>query len=234
MANAEKPLNVAVVRFPGSNCDFDTLKFFQRGGHNPEFLWHQETETPKADLLVLPGGFAFGDRVYERATGEYKLDPGVQALKSPVMDVIRNWASDGRSVLGICNGFQVLEHAGLLPGALSQNESGRFFCDNVRCVVEGQSFFGDQDMLGNAYRINVAHGFGRYQIDEQAYQEMLTKGQVFLRYQGFNPNGSDYNIAGVCNEEGNIFGMMPHPERTDPETRNVFLRAIEQHVSRIH
>ncbi len=227
-----KSLNVAVVRFPGSNCDLDTIRFFRRGGHKAEYLWHQDTTTPDADLMVLPGGFAFGDRVYERATHEYQINPGVQALKSPVMDVVRKWADKGKPTLGICNGFQILVHAGLLPGMLSENESGKFFCDDVTFAVEGKSFFGDQSMVGNAYRINVAHGFGRYEIDNYAYHDLLVKGQVFLRYQGYNPNGSEHNIAGICNSEGNIFGMMPHPERADPETRGCFLKAIELNVRR--
>lgn len=230
MVKKGQVLDIAIVRFPGSNSDFDTLRFFQRGGHNPKFLWHQETKPPKVDLLILPGGFAFGDRVYEKATGSFHLDPGVQALNSPVMKVVSEWADDGRPILGICNGFQILVHVGILPGKFLQNESGQFFCDDVDCRMEGKSFFGDQSMVGNVYRINVAHGFGRYQVDSVEYKNLDSNGQIFLRYHGFNPNGSDQGIAGVTNREGNVFGMMPHPERTDPTTRALFLEAIEKYA----
>lgn len=225
-----KPLNVAVVRYPCSNCDSDTLRFFRRGGHNAEFLWHQETRIPDSDLLVLPGGFAFGDREYENATGDFTINPGAQALRSPVMKVISEWAKDQRLIVGVCNGFQILVHAGLLPGELMQNESGQFFCDDIDVRVEGRSFLRSQEMLGNVYRINVAHGYGRYLISPQEYKELARSDQIFLRYQGFNPNGSVMDIAGVCNKEGNVWGMMPHPERTDPETQRVFLAAIENYV----
>lgn len=227
---AETKLNVVVVRYPASNCDFDTLRFFRRAGHNAEFLWHKETKTPNADLLFIPGGFAFGDREYERATGEFTIDPGAQALRSPVMKVIDQWANDQRLIIGVCNGFQILTHADLLPGKLLQNKSEHFFCDDVDVTVEGRSFLGKQDMLGNTYRINVAHGYGRYFTTLQEYKELARSGQIFLRYQGFNPNGSFEDIAGVCNKEGNIWGMMPHPERTDPVTRQIFMGAIENYV----
>lgn len=231
MAIQELPLEVAVVRYPGSNCDFDTLKFFNREGHNAKFLWHKDTKRPEADLLVLCGGFAFGDREYERATGQYLINPGAQALKSPVMEVIDQWAKDGRPILGICNGFQILEHAGFLPGKLEQNDSQKFFCDDVDLAVGGRSFFNHREMLGNVYSINVAHGYGRYSVTDEEYAELMTNNQVFLRYQGFNPNGSSENIAGVCNKDGNIWGMMPHPERiVSTETKRVFLEAIKKYV----
>lgn len=227
---SEKPLNVAVVRFPGSNCDLDTLRFFKREGHNTDYLWHNDTETPEADLLVLPGGFAFGDRVYQKATGRFNIDPGVQALQSPVMEVVRRWAGDGKLLLGICNGFQIMTHARLLPGSLEQNTSGQFFCDDVDLSVEGRSFLGESTMVGNIYKVNIAHGYGRYVTTPEEYQEMMAKGQIFMRYHGVNPNGSMHNIAGITNEMGNVVGMMPHPERADVETRNIFMGAIEKYV----
>lgn len=227
----KQPLNVAIVTFPGSNCDRDTLKFFRNGGHNAEFVWYKDRAEPRAGLLVLPGGFAFGDRVYSQATGSYRLDPGIQALNTPVMDTIRKWGEQGRPILGICNGFQILVHAGMLPGTLKRNESDRFFCDDVDCLIEGRSFFNAEHMLGNSYHVNIAHGFGRYfTLNAETYQHLVAKGQIFMRYLGINPNGSDGNIAGVCNEEGNIWGMMPHPERTDPATQRVFLGAIRDYV----
>lgn len=229
--SAGQPLEIAVVRYPGSNCDFDTLKFFRRGGHSARFLWHKDTRVPQADLLVVCGGFAFGDREYEKATGEYRINPGVQALKSPVMEVIDKWVKDSRPILGICNGFQILCHAGLLPGKLEQNDTQKFFCDDVDLAVEGRSFFNSHDLLGNVYPINVAHGYGKYVVTDEEYTELVAHKQVFLRYQGFNPNGSVENIAGVCNRNGNIWGMMPHPERiVSEETKRVFLEAIEKYV----
>lgn len=227
----EQPLKVAVVRYPGSNCDFDTLNFFNRAGHHAKFIWHKETKVPEADLLVLCGGFAFGDREYARATGEYRMNPGAQALKSPVMEVIDQWSKDGRPILGICNGFQILCHAGLLPGQLEQNDSQEFFCDDVDVAVECRSFFNSKALLGNVYPINIAHGYGKYTVTDEEYAELMAKRQVFLRYHGFNPNGSVENIAGICNEGGNIWAMMPHPERiVSLETKRVFLEAIKDYA----
>lgn len=224
------PLEVAVVRYPGSNCDFDTLKFFRKNGHNAEFLWHEETTVPKADLLVLCGGFAFGDWEYEKATDIHTINPGAQALKSPVMKVIYKWANEGRPILGICNGFQILCHAGILPGKLEQNDSKKFFCDDIDVAVEGRSFFNSHPIHGNVYHINVAHGYGKYVTTPEEYTDLITNEQIFLRYHGINPNGSLDDIAGICNKKGNIWAMMPHPERTDQETQRVFLEAIKNYV----
>lgn len=229
----ENPLRVAIVRFPGSNCDFDAIRFFHRFGHKAEFLWHKETEAPNADLLVLPGGFAFGDRKYQKATHSFTIEPGVQALESPVMKAVHRWAEDGKPILGICNGFQILTHAGLLPGRLVQNESGRFFCDDVDCRVEGASFFNDTRMVDSIHRINIAHGYGNYQVGSfDKYDELIANDQIFLRYHGLNPNGSLGDIAGVCNLDKTIFGMMPHPERADFDTQRTFMEAIENYVQR--
>lgn len=225
-----QPLEIAVVRYPGSNCDWDTLEFFNRNGHHAEFLWHKDTYMPEADLLVLCGGFAFGDREYDKATGLYRMNPGVQALKSPVHKTIERWVGEGRPTLGICNGFQILEHAGMLSGKLEQNDIKKFNCDDVDVVVEGSSFFNYRPMLGNVYRINIAHGYGKYVVTPEEYALLLANNQIFLRYHGINPNGSSENIAGICNETGNVFAMMPHPERTDQETQRVFLEAIENYV----
>ena len=142
---AKKSLRVGIVRFPCSNCDFDALKFFQRFGHKSFFIWYKDTKLPKLDLLVLPGGFAFGDRVYKKATGKYIIDPGEQALSSPVMKLVRQAAEKNIPILGICNGFQILVKAGLLPGKLVQNKSRKFFCDFTKCEVIGPSFFGEKN-----------------------------------------------------------------------------------------
>ncbi|MBI3572061.1 phosphoribosylformylglycinamidine synthase I [Candidatus Kaiserbacteria bacterium] len=230
MKERKKRLRVAVLRFPGSNCDFDTLRFFRRFGHEAEFVWYRDKEIPPADLIVLPGGFAFGDRSYRRATGAYAMDPGVLAVRSPIMPALRAAAKRGRPILGICNGFQILVHAGLLPGKLVQNKFGKFFCDTVACTVTGQSFFGDTRLLGTKFDIPIAHGYGRYRLPAKERRALEKAERIFLRYGPANPNGSDDCIAGVANETGTIFGLMPHPERSKhPE---LFVRAIERYVHR--
>ncbi|OGK18151.1 phosphoribosylformylglycinamidine synthase I [Candidatus Roizmanbacteria bacterium RIFCSPLOWO2_12_FULL_40_12] len=228
MQNKKKSLRVGVVRFPCSNCDFDTLRFFIKFGHRPEFIWHNENFFSSYDLLVIPGGFAFGDRVYKKATGKYEIDPGVQALRSPIMKAIYDFAKKGRPILGICNGFQILVKAGLLPGKLTQNNSQKFFCDFTICKITGDSFFGDKKMLGKKFKVPVAHGYGKYVVNDKEYKRLQKNKQIFLEYQNFNPNGSVRNVAGVTNKEKTIFGMMPHPERT-PDGK-FFMRAIETYV----
>ncbi|MBI2596468.1 phosphoribosylformylglycinamidine synthase subunit PurQ [Candidatus Daviesbacteria bacterium] len=222
-------IKTGIIRFPGSNCDFDTLKYFQKDPvFGPEFIWYKDRVFKKYDLYVLPGGFAFGDRYYVEATGEYEHNPGKMAKSAPVMETIHRAAMLGLPILGICNGFQILAHAGLLPGSLEKNASGKFYCDFTNCRVEGRSFFGDRTLLGRSFNIPVAHGYGRYVVDDKKYQEMEKNSQVFLKYLGFNPNGSSHDIAGVCNKEGNIFGMMPHPERS-PDGQ-LFLEAFKKYI----
>ncbi len=228
MNSHKKSLRVGVVRFPCSNCDFDTLRFFTKFGHKPEFIWHMDKKVPDYDLLVIPGGFAFGDRVYRKATGRYEIDPGVQALRSPVMKVVHEYAKRRKPILGICNGFQILVKAGLLPGKLNQNSSHKFFCDFTTCKVVGDSFFGNKKMLGRKFKVPVAHGYGRYSVTKTDYKKLKNNKQIFLQYQDFNPNGSEKNIAGVTNKQKNIFGMMPHPERTTDG--KYFMDAIETYV----
>ena len=228
MHTKKKSLRVGVVRFPCSNCDFDTLRFFTKFGHKPEFIWHKETKASNFDLLVVPGGFAFGDRVYRKATGRYEIDPGVQALRSPVMKVIYDFAKKKKPILGICNGFQILVKAGLLPGKLTQNNSHKFFCDFTTCKITGSSFFTDEKMLGRKFKVPVAHGYGKYVVNNSEYKKLKKNKQIFLEYQGLNPNGSLKNIAGVTNKDKTIYGMMPHPERTTDG--KFFMRAIEKYV----
>ena len=220
-----------MIRFPGSNCDFDALNFFKKFGHAAEFIWYKETTLPRYDLLVLPGGFAFGDRVYAKATAQYRIDPGALAVRSPVLKAIKRAAHAGAPMLGICNGFQILVKAGLLPGNLIQNKSKKFFCDNVGCEVVGVSFFGDHAMLGKTFNVPVAHGYGRYTIAKNELKKLEQNGQIFLKYAKFNPNGSASHIAGVANEQKTIFGMMPHPERSPDGA--FFMRAIEKYVATI-
>jgi len=224
-----KKLKVAIVRFPCSNCDFDALKFFKRYGHNAYFLWHKERKFPDMDLLVLPGGFAFGDRVYKKATGKYMIDPGEQAISSPVMKIVYEAADKKIPILGICNGFQILVKANLLPGKLKQNKSKKFYCDITLCKVIDDSFFGDRSLVGKLFRLPVAHGYGRYIIGQKKLNQLKKNNQIFLKYEGFNPNGSVGNIAGIRNIEGNIFGLMPHPERSQDEY--YFMKAIEKYAT---
>lgn len=228
-----KPLKIGVVRFPGSNCYEDTLKFFQNHGHVPLEIWHKKSKVDfPFDFIVLPGGFAFGDRVYRRATEEYEIEPGTMALQSPVMDIVRNFAEKRKPILGICNGFQILTRLELLPGELRRNTNAQnsFYCDNVLCYITGKSFFGDESLLKKTLKIPVAHGYGRYSINKEKYKEISKREQIFLKYFN-NPNGSYGNIAGVCNENGNVFGLMPHPERTDEKTQALFIKSIEKYVA---
>ncbi|MDP3725304.1 MAG: phosphoribosylformylglycinamidine synthase I [Nanoarchaeota archaeon] len=223
-----KKLKVGIIRFPASNCDFDTLNFFQRFGHHAEFVWYKETKPLRYNLIVLPGGFAFGDRLYAKATRTYQIDPGALALRSPILRPIRRAAKEGVPILGICNGFQILVKAGLLPGKLLQNKAKKFFCDNVKCKLVGNSFFEDKTILGKTLTVPVAHGYGRYSVSKREEKTLVQNKQVFLKYAGPNPNGSTGNIAGVHNKEKTIFGIMPHPERS-PDAR-YFMRAIEKYV----
>lgn len=226
--NHKKSLRVAIVRFPASNCDWDTYNYFKNAGHKPYFIWYQEKKLGNPDLLILPGGFAFGDRVYRKATHEFKIDPGEQAIKSPVMQVIFEAAKKKIPILGICNGFQILVKAGLLPGKLEQNDVKKFVCDWTTCEVEGRSFFEDKSLLKKKLKVPVAHGYGRYSIDKKTLKKLQKNGQIFLKYVGFNPNGSFQNIAGVSNSDGTIFGMMPHPERSIHKA--YFMKAIGKYV----
>ncbi|MFA5133247.1 MAG: phosphoribosylformylglycinamidine synthase I [Patescibacteria group bacterium] len=225
----DKKLRAGIIRFPGSNCDYDALNFFKKYGHESRFIWYKETQMPpEINILVLPGGFAFGDRYYEKATGEYTINPGELAVKSPVMEIVFAAASKKIPILGICNGFQILVKSGLLPGKLARNDSGKFFCDNIACEVLGDSFFKDKEILGKIFNIPVAHGYGKYIASEPEIFSLETRGHIFLKYKGINPNGSVKNIAGISNEEGNIFGMMPHPERS-PDGK-YFIKAMEKYV----
>lgn len=223
----KKGLRIGITRFPGSNCDLDTFRFFERFGHRPFFVWYTETKLPELDVLVLPGGFAFGDRSYARATARYTIDPGKLARRSPVMRAVRQAAQAGTPVLGICNGFQILAHAGLLPGKLERNVSGKFFCDHMACEVTGPSFFNDDSLCQRRFDIPVAHGYGRYIVKNKELEALEKNEQIFLRYV-HNPNGSTASIAGVCNKQKTVFGMMPHPERS--EHADLFMNAIESYV----
>jgi phosphoribosylformylglycinamidine synthase subunit PurQ / glutaminase len=198
---------VGVVVFPGSNCEHDAVLALSRLGADAGLVWHGSTSVSGYDALVLPGGFAHGDYVR----------PGAIARFSPVMEAVGRFAANGGPVVGICNGFQVLCEAGLLPGALQKNRGLRFLCATVTVRVESAgSVLTDGVSLGTELRIPVNHFEGNYTCDDATAAELRADGRVVLRYVD-NPNGSVDDIAGICNEGGNVVGLMPHPERAaDP------------------
>lgn len=200
-------IRVAVVRFPGSNCDADTLRAAQRAGAEAFFVWHRDTTLNGADAVILPGGFAYGD--YLRA--------GAIARFSPVMAAVQAHAAEGGPVLGICNGFQVLCEAGLLPGALMRNAGLTFVARPVRVRVEATDTpFTAAYLPGTIFQVPVAHGEGRYVAPPDELKALEGEGRVVLRYVD-NPNGAMNDIAGITNPARNVVGMMPHPERAaDP------------------
>jgi phosphoribosylformylglycinamidine synthase I len=206
MSEQPRP-RIAVIVFPGSNDDRDAALAFEGLGAEPVLVWHAEPELPEVGAVALPGGFSYGD--YLRC--------GAIARFAPVMDAVRRFADAGGLVLGICNGFQVLCEAGLLPGALRPNESLSFVCRDVPLRVERTNTpFTTRAETGQSLTIPVKHGEGCYFADEELLAELEANGQVVLRYED-NPNGSIADVAGVTNREGNVFGLMPHPEHAvDP------------------
>jgi phosphoribosylformylglycinamidine synthase len=196
-------MNVAVLQFPGSNCDQDAFHLFASGMRLPtRYVWHKETSLGDADLVVVPGGFSYGD--YLRC--------GAIARFSPVMQAVRAFATNGGVVFGICNGFQILCEAGLLPGALILNASLEYRCQVCALRAEASTEAFHPGRLGERIRLPIGHGEGNYRIDEAGLARLEANRQVLLRYVD-NPNGSLGDIAGVRNERGNVFGMMPHPDR---------------------
>ncbi|HUZ00410.1 MAG TPA: phosphoribosylformylglycinamidine synthase subunit PurQ [Thermomicrobiaceae bacterium] len=206
-------MRFAVISFPGSNGDHDALMAVEMGlGQPVEPVWYRETDLSRFDVLLIPGGFSYGD--YLRA--------GAIARFAPVMESVARFAADGGPVLGICNGFQVLTEAGLLPGALLRNASLKFNSSWVRLRVENTDTAWTEGLrLDETLRLPIAHGEGRYFADPETLKRLEARGQVVFRYvdargeatpEG-NPNGSVDNIAGVSNERGNVVGLMPHPER---------------------
>jgi len=197
-------VKVAVVRFPGSNCDADALYAAQGAGHEAGFVWHRSTDLEGADVVILPGGFCYGDY----------LRPGAIARFSPVMRAVAAHAAAGRPVLGICNGFQVLCEAQLLPGALARNAGLSFVCRTVTMRVESDATpFTARYKPGQTVRMPVAHGDGRYVADAATLDRLEREERVVFRYVGGNPNGAMRDIAGITNEGRNVVGLMPHPER---------------------
>lgn len=195
---------VGVVVFPGSNCEYDALSAVESVGATAEFVWHTATELQGFDAVILPGGFAHGDY----------LRPGALARFSPVMNAVSEFAREGGSVLGICNGFQVLTEAGLLPGALQKNRGLTFLCQpSLLRVASTKSVLTRQASIGQELSIPINHFSGSYTCDDATYQLLVENDQVVVRYVQ-NPNGSRDDIAGVSNKAGNVVGLMPHPERS--------------------
>jgi phosphoribosylformylglycinamidine synthase I len=203
----------AVIVFPGSNCDRDMAEALRLvSGRAPAMVWHRESELPDGlDLIAVPGGFSYGDY----------LRSGAMAAQSPVMRAVKDAADRGVAVLGVCNGFQVLTEARLLPGALMRNAGIRFVCRDVALTVEnGQSAFTAAYEAGEEIVIPVAHHDGNYQADAETLDRLEGEGRVAFRYAG-EVNGSARNIAGILNEAGNVLGMMPHPERAVEEAHGL-------------
>lgn len=197
-------MKFGIVTFPGSNCDYDAYRAaVDNMGVDAEYLWHKDTDLKGSDIVILPGGFSYGD--YLRA--------GAIARFSPIMGEVVAHAKRGGPVLAICNGFQIACEAGLLPGALLRNEGLRFVSDAVTLTVENsETLFTSDYAPGEQLRMPIAHGEGRFFAEESVLDDMEMNGQVVFRYID-NPNGSIRDIAGIVNREGNVLGMMPHPER---------------------
>lgn len=206
-------MKFGIIVFPGSNCDHDCYHAVKHVmGQEAEYIWHKETRLVGFDCIILPGGFSYGDY----------LRTGAIARFSPVMNEVIHFANKGGSVIGICNGFQILTEAGLLPGVLMRNRSLKFICRNVYVKIEN-----NQTMFTNAYEKNqilnipIAHADGNYFADKDVIKKLEDNNQIIFRYsthdgrvtEDVNPNGSVNNIAAIINEKGNVFGAMPHPER---------------------
>lgn len=198
-------MRFAVIVFPGSNCDIDMYHAIKDElGEEVEYVWHDQDSLEGFDAILLPGGFSYGD--YLRC--------GAIARFSNVMKEIVKAAEAGKPVLGVCNGFQILLEAGLLPGAMRRNESLKFICKPVELKVENnETMFSGSYSQGEIITVPIAHGEGNYYCDEETLARLKENNQIVFKYEGVNPNGSIENIAGITNEKGNVLGMMPHPER---------------------
>jgi len=202
--------NVVVLQFPGTNCEYDTKYAFEKLGANVSIIWHEDTTIPSnTDLIVLPGGFSYGDY----------LRSGALAKHAPIMESVKSYASNGGKVLGICNGFQILTETGLLPGALKRNENLHFISKHqtIKVLNNNNSFLSELNN-GDILNIPVAHHDGNFFIDQDGLKELQENEQILLQYCNENGdakilNGSVEQIAGICNKDKNVFGLMPHPER---------------------
>ena len=213
-------MKFGVVIFPGSNCDMDIVYVLETIMEQEVVkLWHKDTDLQEVDFIILPGGFSYGDY----------LRSGAIAKFSPIMKEIIGFANAGGYVMGICNGFQILTESGLLPGALLHNTSHKFICKNVYLKAITKDTLVTNSYVDSAIKIPIAHGEGKYFADESTLQSLIQNDQIIFKYcdengnftAAANPNGSLLNIAGICNADRNVFGMMPHPERAaDSELSN--------------
>lgn len=225
-----------IVVFPGSNCDHDAYYSVTKIlGYDASFLWHKDTDLKESDVIILPGGFSYGDY----------LRSGAIARFSPIMNSVINFASKGGIVIGICNGFQILLEAGLLPGVMFRNKSLQFVCKDVYLSVENRNTIFTNLVNGQkSLKIPVAHGEGNYFCDTDTLKMLQDNNQIVFRYSShdgeiskeFNPNGSTKNIAGIINKQGNVLGMMPHPERVcNPVLNNtdgqIIFKSIVNHLN---
>ena len=205
-------MNFGVVIFPGSNCDKDIISCIERTVNQKVIeLWHKDTDLQNCDVIFLPGGFSFGDY----------LRSGAFAKFSPIMEKVIDFGRNGGYIIGICNGFQILTESGLLPGALLHNTSNKFICKNVFLKINNTNTLVTNSYKKNVIKVPIAHGEGRFFADKNTMKDLKQNDQIIFKYcdsngevlESSNPNGSLENIAGICNKEKNIFGMMPHPER---------------------
>ncbi|MDA9227755.1 phosphoribosylformylglycinamidine synthase subunit PurQ [Flavobacteriales bacterium] len=205
-------MNFGVVIFPGSNCDKDIISCIERSVNQKVIeLWHKDTDLQNCDVIFLPGGFSFGDY----------LRSGAIAKFSPIMEKVIEFGKNGGYIIGICNGFQILTESGLLPGALLHNTSNKFICKNMFLKINNPNTLITNSYEKNVIKVPIAHGEGRFFADENTMKTLKQNDQIIFKYcnsngevlESSNPNGSLDNIAGICNKEKNIFGMMPHPER---------------------
>ena len=201
-------MKFAVIVLPGSNCDIDCYNAIEDVLEEPvDYVWHQETDLSGYDAVIIPGGFSYGDY----------LRSGAIARFAPIMKQVEKAAEEGKLVLGICNGFQILLEAGLLPGAMRKNDNLQFICSTETIIVENnQNPFTTEYGLGEELQIPIAHAEGNYYCDEETLEELEKNQQIVFRYKN-NPNGSIHDIAGIINKKGNVLGMMPHPERAVSE-----------------
>ena len=194
---------IGVIVFPGSNCEQDALEAITSLGSKGQLIWHDSSDLGNSDAVIIPGGFAHGDY----------LRPGAIARFSPAMESVITFANSGRPVLGICNGFQILTEAGLLPGALQKNIGLKFLCKMVKLNVQTtNSILTSQSAKGDSLNIPINHFEGNYTCSKETLDELQAEDQILLTYEN-NPNGSTADIAGICNKERNVVGLMPHPER---------------------
>ena len=213
--------NIAIIRYPGSNCDIETMKYFSFGGNNCFYLWHEINDVyidiERIDLIVIPGGFAFGDRIYDKATNSYEISPGTMAINSSVTKFIIEANNRRIPILGICNGFQILTQLGLLSGELKLNDNGKFTCKKTKCII---NYF-NHNVETELY---IANSYGKYIPSVNIDDGNLQKNEIpFIKYKTHTQNNA---IAGICNHNTRVFGMMPHPERNNTDFKEHLLKIL--------